>query len=267
MLTVVKKNLKYLFANLKCNIKTSKSYKINFIIDTIFMFINNSSFLVFWWAIINANGGDANGIYLSDIMYLWGIPTISYGVAYFFFEGVSDINRLFINGTMDTYLLQPKHPLIGIMTSKCRFSAFGDFIYGVTMVALASNFDIIKILFSILIGIFGSSIYLSLEIIVRSLSVYLGDTESLAERYIYTMVIKFSTYPEKIYPKVLKFLLYGIVPAAYISFVPINLITEFNPLLLIIFIASITIFPIISILVFNNAVKHYESGNNMLLRE
>lgn len=267
MLTVVKKSLKYLFANLKCNIKASKTYKLNFIIDTIFMFINNSSFLVFWWTIITASGGDANGIYLNEIMYLWGIPTISYGVAYFFFEGVCDINRLFITGTMDTYLLQPKHPLIGIMTSKCRFSAFGDLIYGIVMILFATNFDVLKIILCILLGIFGSTIYLSLEIIVRSIAVFLGDTESLAERYIYTMFLNFSIYPEKIYPKFMKVLLYGIIPSAYVAFVPVSIVEKFNIVTLIMFIAAILIFPIISIVVFNKSVKHYESGNNTLLRE
>lgn len=267
MLMEVKKNLKYLFANLKCSLKASKTYKLNFLLDTIFMFVNNSAFLVFWAVIINTRGGDANGIVMKDIMHLWGIPVISYGVAYFLFEGACSINTLFINGTMDTYLLQPKHPLISIITSKCRFSAFGDIIYGIVMVIFATNFDIFKILISIILGILGSLIYTSLEVIVRSLSAFLGDTESLAERYIYNLFLNFSTYPEKIYPKVLKILLYGIIPSAYISFVPIRIITDFNVISLLAFLFVVTILPIIAFIVFNKSLKHYESGNNMLLRE
>lgn len=267
MLTVVKKELKYLFANLKCSLKASKTYKLNFILDTIFMFINNSAFLIFWIVIINTSGGDANGIVISDIMHLWGIPVISYGVAYFLFEGACSINTLFVNGTMDTYLLQPKHPLISIITSKCRFSAFGDIVYGLVMVILASNFDVLSIIASIILGILGSFIYISIEVIIRSLSVFLGDTENLAERYIYTLFVNFSTYPEKIYPQALKIILYLIIPSAYISFVPIRIVTDFNIISLVAFLFVVIILPIIAFAVFNKAVKYYESGNNMLLRE
>ena len=83
----------------------------------------------------------------------------------------------------------------------------------------------------------------------------------------YSVFLNFSNYPEKIYPKFLKILLYGIIPSAYIAFVPINIVENFNIIVLIMFILAIVIFPTISVIVFNKSVKHYESGNNTLLRE
>ncbi len=267
MLTAVKNNMRYFFKNLICNIKKSKQYKVNFILDTIFMFINNGAFLLFWAVVINVSGGNANGIVLNDIMNLWGVPVISYGIAYFFFDGVSDINKHFINGTMDAYLLQPKHPLLAILTSKCRFSACGDLIYGIVMVVISSNFNILQLLFSIIISIFASTLYISLEVTIRSLSVFLGDTENLSQRFVVTLFLNFSTYPEAIYGKALKVLLYTVIPSAYIAFVPIRIVTNFNMFDLSIFIVAITAFGALAIFTFNKAVKHYESGNNMLLRD
>ncbi len=267
MQMAVKKSIRFFFMNLICNIKKSTKYKVNFIVETLFMMINNSTFLVFWAIIISKSGGSVGDVTLNDIMYLWSISTISYGVAYFFFEGVCDINKLIVNGVLDTYLILPKHPLLLIATSKCRFSACGDIIYGIILLVIATKCNMLKALLGIVFGTMGAIVYVGMEIILRSLSVFLGDTEDISKRYIYNLVLNFSTYPEQIYSKALKFLLYTVIPSAYISFIPIKLTQEFNTWLFLIFVFALSIISILALVTFNYAIKHYESGNTMMLKE
>lgn len=267
MLMEVKKQLRYLYMGLKCNIKSASEYKSNFIIQTIFMFINNGYFIIFWSIIFSQNGGNIKGIGMEQIMYLWGFSTISFGVAYFFFGGTVKISRSIISGELDSYLLQPKHPLIGIITSKCDFSACGDMIYGLTMLIFATGGDVIKIVFGILLGILGSVFYISTEVIFRSLAVWLGDMDAVADKYSNTLLTTFSIYPEQIFGTVLKIILYTVIPAAYLSYLPIKIINEFNFVTLLILIVIEVIYMFIAILVFNSAIKKYESGNNIAMKE
>ena len=166
---------------------------------------------------------------------------------------------------MDSYLTQPKNVFINIATSRCDFSASGDFLYGLVMGILASNniFDYVKILgYSIL----GSIIMIATMTIIRSMAVFVGDVDEMAERYEHTFLINFSVYPEEIFGKVIKFMLYTLVPAGYIVHLPIRLIRDFNILHFLLLILAIAIYVIIAVNIFKKALKNYESGNSMALK-
>ena len=267
MFMVVKNNLKYLGLCVRNNIKTAAMYPVNFWIQVVFMMLNNGFFLIGWSVVFLINGGDINGVNMEDVMYLWSIPTIAFGVAYFLFGGVTTISQSMITGGFDVYMLQPKYPLITILTSKSIFAAVGDLLYGILMLLLATHFEIGKILIGLLLGIISSTIYLSMEIIIRSLSVWLGDTDLIAERYINTLLITLSTYPERIYPTVVKIIAYTIIPSAYMAFVPIHIVEFWDISSFIIFITAIFFFSGLAIFVFHKAIARYESGNQIAMKD
>lgn len=263
MLTAVKSNLKYFIKSIKCSISAAFAYKTSFVVQTIFMFINNGFFLLFWAIIINVNGGNANGIVMNDILYLWSVPVIAYGVAHFFFGGIVSLSSKILTGGFDTYLLQPKHPLLSVMTSKCDFSACGDILYGLVIGFFASGGNILQFLGIILLGIMGATIYISTNVLIRLSVVLIGDNEVLANRYEELFLITFATYPEAIYSNSFKIILYTIIPSAYIAFMPIKIIQMFDWKSFII-LMSIYIFSIfIMFFVFNKAIRKYESGNSI----
>lgn len=263
MLTVGKNNIMYIIKAIKCNIKSILEYKTSFFSQAIFMFVNNGFFLVFWNVVFGINGNQDIG--MKQIYYLWAISTISYGIAYFLFGGISNIGRNIITGGMDSYLTQPKNIFINVATSRCDFSAFGDLIYGLVIGVLAANniFEYFQILgYSIL----GSIIYISTVTIIRSLATFIGDVDELAERYEHTFLINFSVYPQEIFGKVIKFILYTLVPAGYIVHLPTKLIKEFKVTTFICLIIAIAIYTFVAIIIFKKALKNYESGNSMVLR-
>lgn len=265
MLMEVKNNFRYIRRAIKCNLKSIVEYKISFILQTIFMFVNNGFFLIFWNIVFSINNNQTNGIEMKEIYYLWSIPTISYGIAYFLFGGISNIGKNIITGGLDSYLTQPKNVFINIVTSKCDFSACGDLLYGLVIGVAASNniLDYLEILgYSLLGGI----IIIATMTIIRSLAVFVGDIDDMAERYEHTFLINFSVYPEEIFGKFIKFMLYTIVPAGYIVHLPIKLIRSFSITKFLILIIAIAIYVIIAIIIFKKALKNYESGNAMALK-
>jgi len=265
MLMEVKNNLRYNKNAMKCNLKSVIEYKSSFILQTLFMFVNNGFFLIFWNVVFGINNNQTNGIEMLEIYYLWSISTISYGLAYFLFGGIANIGKNIITGGMDSYLTQPKNVFINIATSKCDFSASGDLLYGLVIGIAASNsiLDYLEILgYSIL----GTIIMIATMTILRSMAIYVGDIDEMAERYEHTFLINFSVYPEEIFGKVIKFMLYTLVPAGYIVHLPIKLIRDFNILHFLLLILVITIYVIIAVVMFKKALKNYESGNSMALK-
>ncbi len=269
MLMVVKNiinNLKFFVNAISCSIKSAMEYKISFLMQSVFMFINNGFWLVFWIIVFQTNGNNINGVTIDTILYLWSIPVISFGIAYFFFGGTNNINSYIISGQMDSYMLQPKHPLLNILTSKCNFSAFGDLMYGIILGLIVVKFNILSFLLILMFGIFGSIFYISTSIILRSISVWLGDTELIAKRYNDSLLITFSLYPEKLFTGVLKVILFTLVPVGYMAYMPINIVIKFDLASVLCVLTAGIIYITIAILVFNKAMKSYESGNTISMR-
>lgn len=269
MLMVVKNlynNLRFFASALKCSMKSAMEYKISFIIQSIFMFVNNGFFLIFWMIVFRASGDNINGVTIDTILYLWSIPVISFGVTYFFFGGADNINTYIISGQMDSYMLQPKHPLLSILTSKCSFSAFGDLMYGIILGLIVAKLDILNFILILAFGIFGAIFYVSATIILRSLAVWLGDTETIARKYMDSFMTQFSIYPEQIFSGVLKVILYTVVPVAYMSYMPINVVIHFDIVQTLIIFGVGILYMTLAIFVFNKAMKSYESGNTISMR-
>lgn len=263
MSTVVN-NFIFLLFSLKTSIKSASEYKASFILNTIFMMINNSIFLAGWYVIFK-NTGSVEAVNFEKMLKLWSISTISYGITYFLFGGVSYINRYIIDCELDIYLTKPKNILISILTSKCRFSACGDMIFGIITAIIVSK-SISEFMWLACFGIFGMVFLLSLEIIFRSICVFIGDTEVLTSRLVMNVFISLSTYPIDILSTSLKIVIFTVIPTYYAVHLPLQIIENFSVSKLAIVILAGIFFLILSIFVFYKSIKRYESGNSISLR-
>lgn len=266
MLTEVKNTLKYLFLSLKCNLKASMEYKKSFIIQTIFMMINDGFFLIFWSVVFNINNGNINGINMRDILYLWSIPTISWGTTTFIFGGVRELNRYIINGELDSFFVQPKNMVLNIATSKTDFSGFGDLAYGLIIGIFASN-SFLGYLEILMYSIFGIIITISTIIIIRVLAIWIGEVEQIAHIYENSLFITFSSYPYEIFGSFTKFLMFTVVPSAYVIHLPIKLMEKFDIKIFLFVIFMTIIYFSIAMFIFYKSINKYESGNNMSMKD
>ena len=71
----------------------------------------------------------------------------------------------------------------------------------------------------------------------------------------------FSTYPMNIFNGVVRILLFTIVPAGFISFVPLQLLQHFSWPLFCAMIGFTLLFVSIAVGMFNLGLRRYESGN------
>ena len=62
--------IRFLVISFKCSIMSAMTYKKSFIIQTIFMMINDGFFMIFWGTLFNLQYGNLNGIVMKDILYV-----------------------------------------------------------------------------------------------------------------------------------------------------------------------------------------------------
>ena len=85
--------------------------------------------------------------------------------------------------------------------------------------------------------------------------------------YTYTLLLTFSTYPENIFAGIIKFLMYTVIPAGYIAFIPIKIVSVYDFSLLLILIPIAITYILLTTLICQKALRKYESTNNVLLRD
>lgn len=269
MLTVFKRviqNLKYLWMCVQYNVKESISNKKSFVIQTIAMFINNFVFILFWQILFNNKGGSINGINIQDILYLWSIPTMGYGIAFFCFGGLQTLCKDIVEGNLDIYLAKPKNSLISVLTSRSILSAMGDFIFGVVCGAIAVNFNPLKILVVFILGLISGILTVSILTCVRLLGFWLGDISGAAHKYTHSLFITLTIYPEKMFPGIIKLAMYTVIPAAYVAHIPVKLMKNFSFMGIGILLLATVFFTSLMFLLYNKGLKKYESGNGVTRR-
>lgn len=259
MLMEVRKSIKLMLYYFRFNLSSVMEYRTSFLIQSFGMVLNNASFIFFWWILFN-NVSSIGGYGFKDVMMLWAISSSAFGLCFVVFGNVNQVTRMILNGELDTYLLQPKDPLINIICSKTIVSAWGDTLYGIILFFLVRGFDLMGFLLFLIFCITGSLIFASILVTAHALSFYAGNLEGLTQ-LITEFLISFSIYPEGIFKGGLKYVLYTIIPAAFMVYIPARAISSFNLVLLLEVLGVAVVWIIIAYIMFYKGLKKYESGN------
>jgi ABC-2 type transport system permease protein len=255
-------NFKLFVEYQKIFLKSAIEYRANFLLSTFFMFLNDVIWLFFWY-LIYYKLGDINGWVFQDLIYIYVFATISFGIAGYFFGNHKEIAELVVKGKLDFYLTLPKKDLTHILISKNSWFDLGDLLFGILL--LLFMVSVTKVPLILLMIIPGVLILIGFGILVGSLSFYLQSSESFGST-LYESLISISLYPGSIFTGATKFITLFILPAGFITAVPVQLLHSFDVTwFILLFLFSIALF-LLAIYVFYKGLKKYESGNLLYVR-
>ena len=129
--------------------------------------------------------------------------------------------------------------------------------YGLFIGLFAVNFNMLKYIEAIIIGVIGAVGFLGLCILVHSLSFFFGDLSKTARTYTITLLITFTIYPESMFKGFLKVIMYTLIPAMYIAHIPIAIVKNFSLKLLIIEILAITVIMALALFTYQKGLRKY----------
>jgi ABC-2 type transport system permease protein len=109
-------------------------------------------------------------------------------------------------------------------------------------------------------------VLVSFLVIVNSLAFWIGNAEGLAGQ-LSGALISFSLYPTVIFQGPVKLLLFTLIPAGFIAYVPVEVLRRFSwgPLLSVVAFAAAIM--LTARWVFRAGLRRYESGNLLLMRD
>lgn len=253
------KTIDFFFCLLKTSIKASISKRGAFLIESSLMITNNLIFFFIWW-IFFRQFNDVAGWKFNDIVVLMAIGTGSYGLMQICFGGIRNVSRNILNGDLDTFMTQPKNLLLHIAGSKSFSKGWGHLMTAGVLILLGEITEPLTVALILISMVSGCLVFTAINIIAHSLPFWLGAVEGLSKKYCDALFL-FALYPTNIYSGMLQIVMFTLIPAGVITYIPVELIHEFSWMRLFLLLGSSLLFSGIAVVVFYAGLRKYESGN------
>lgn len=251
-------------ANLRLNISSAMEYRFSFWSQVLFMILNNSFMLFFWWVFFD-NFQLVRGWGFNDILLLYALSAGSFSIACIFAGNSILLGDIITKGELDFYLLLPLDPLFNALTSRIQVSAVGDLAFALALAPIALGLNPASLFFFLLLLLSGGMVLTAFFTFIGSLTFFWGHNRGFAN-LAHNAIITFATYPEPIFTGGVRLILYTLIPAAFVAHVPLGLLQQFTWDQALLLLAATLILTLLARWIFARGVKKYESGNLMVTR-
>lgn len=261
MLQEVKNQLRVTLKTIKYGLMREMVNKTSFIMNVVFMILNNASFII-QWIVIYSLREDVGGYEFNQVLLLWGIAASTYGFSHFIFKKSYSLSDIITNGKLDSFLVQPKNVLISVITTDVEVSAIGDIIYGY-IVLFISGITVTKFCLFTMFTVTGAIIITDIAVMLGSLSFWFGKSDMIADTG-NSLMTNFATYPDGIFKGVARVLLLTVIPVGLTAYFPVWIMTKFDLGLTAIIFAVTVILTILTFVIFYRGLRRYSSSNLMM---
>ena len=254
----------FVWAYFKANLQMAMEYRVSFLTQVFGMFINDGIWLVFWWLYFT-KFPVVEGWERRDILTLWAVLTLAFGLSVGICGNVLRLSNLIATGQMDYYLALPKNVLCHALVSRMEVTGLGDALFGLLTFAAFTHPTPVGAIVYLVSAVLSAVIMTSFWVIAHSLAFVIGNAEALATQVSMSM-IHFSTYPTGIFHGAVRVILFTLIPAGFISYIPVSLIRQFNWGYFAALLGAAAGLGFLAVRAFNRGLRRYESGNLMAMR-
>ncbi len=249
---------------IRTSMKASMSKRWAFLLESGLMIINNLLFVTLWWVFFR-QFQNIDGWTLRDMLALMSAGMGGYGLMQIVCGGTKSISRVIISGNLDPFMTQPKNILLHIMGSESYSKGWGHLLTSAILAGFGGFYTVSILPILILCILCTCLVYSSFAIVVHSLPFWFGSVEGLAKKY-FDAFFLFALYPAHIYSGVLQIIMFTLIPAGIISYLPVDLIRDFTWTKLVLILGSSSLLVAIAFSIFYSGLKRYESGNKFSFR-
>lgn len=250
------KALRFAWALCSTALQESVSRRGAFLLQAAFMALNNVLFFSTWWLLF-ARFETIKGYRLPDMLALFGFSAAGFGLGVAVCGGVLELAKTIADGELDAYLTQPKSVLLRAVASRSQASGWGDLISGVVLLYLSGYGNVPAMVLAVLLGAVG---FVASCAVLSSAAFWAGRLDGVIRPAI-DFVITFTCYPPTLFGFWLKVILFTVLPAGIIAYLPVELIRDPGLHTLLPAVAAVAAYVVFALWVFNRGLRRYESGS------
>lgn len=253
--------MKFLLAVWKANLLSAMEYRVAFLTQVFGMMINNFMYFAIWM-IFFQRFEDVNGWQISDMWVTYGVLASAFGLVSLLFGNAFNLGDIIMKGRLDYYLSMPRPVLLHTVASRMIGSGMGDFTYGFISYALSGLSTWDGFARFILATLLAACVFTSFLIIVQSLAFWFGMMNNFTNLMV-NAIVTFGIYPATLFDTTAKFILFTIIPAAFVGAVPADFIRAFTWMTLGELFLGAVVFLFLAITLFRLGLRRYESGSGI----
>jgi len=252
------------FAYIRLNFNAQLEYRGAFLSQVVAMFLNDMVWVTFW-VLFFTRFPVLRGWNVRDVITVWALAAAGFGLAHAVFGNSLHLATLIAQGQLDVWMLYPRPLLPHLLLGRMNATAWGDALFGYAVYLLFVRPDLTHLVLFIALSLSVALLFLGFSVLSGSMSFYLGNSASLAEQWRFAM-ITFSTYPAILFEGAVKLLLYTLIPAGFVTYLPIQALRELSLLHAALAVAGSFGVLAVGVGVFYHGLRRYESGNLMEMR-
>ncbi len=249
---------------IKKNMVSSAELRTSFLMNVIGMTINNTAF-IFLWIFFVQSVGVINGWTSADIVGLQGFTALSYGIVFSTAMGIRKLPEYVASGAFDRFMLSPKNLLLRVATATFSPSAVGDVIFGFTCLIIYAallHAGLLQILLGILLVLCSAIVFLACAIIIFSTSFYFTDAQNVSSG-LFEIFLTPALFHGGAFQGVTRFVYTFLIPSLLIGALPVEIVRDVSLSGLSLVALLTTVWLFLAVIIFNKAVRRYESSNFM----
>lgn len=257
--------LRFLKALMVTNLKAAFALRGAFWLQVSFMIANN---LIFWtvWLLFFRKFDDLNGWRLPEVTLVYGIAAGVIGLSMVAAGGLRNMAEVITEGDLDLYLTHPKSVILQLAGSRSIASGWGDILSAVLLITMSGVLQPSQIGTALVLVLAGTVIYSATTIAIHSTTFWLGNSMTRLAREMCDYLIMFSVYPQSIYTGGLRILIFTVLPAGFIGYMPVEALREGSWTKVVIVLGAAVVYTAIAVIVFKRGLVRYESGSRLQVR-
>lgn len=208
----------------KTTLKSWFQYRVDAVLRSLAVFLREATgIIVIYFTLLKF--GSLNGWNIYELLFLYSLLFLTYGIMIIFFTGLRDLGRTIREGNFDRFILRPRGLLFQIFFVNADwFAAIGHGGLGIVLFVLSAgrvgiHWTVGTVVYYLLAVAGGVLIQGAIFLLFAALNIYLLDTSSLKELFYWNMR-KFAGYPISIFHKAVQFLMIYVVPFAFVNYFP-----------------------------------------------
>ena len=264
MVARIRNYLGLAFAYTRLNLSAQLEYRGAFAWQVLAMFLNDGVWVAFW-SLFFTRFPVLRGWSVEDVLAVWAITAAGFGLAHAIYGNALTLAGLIVQGQLDAWMLYPRALLPHMLLGRMSASAWGDALFGYAVYIVFVRPDLPRMLLFVALSLSVALVFVGFSVLTGSLSFFLGNAGSLAEQW-RGAVITFSTYPPILFEGAVKVLLFTLIPAGFVSYLPAQALRALSLADAALALAGALAVLAAGVAVFYIGLRRYESGNLMEMR-
>jgi ABC-2 type transport system permease protein len=157
-------------------------------------------------------------------------------------------------------MLYPRAVLPHLLLGRTMSTAWGDAAFGYAVYIALVRPDLAHFLMFVFLTLSVAALYVGFSVASASLGFFVGNAAALCEQWRFA-VITFATYPQSLFSGLAKLALFTIVPAAFVSYIPVEALRMLSIRHVLASVFGAAVMLGIGSAMFHAGLRRYESGN------